>query len=156
MTDDQLERWKDCVLDALNYLSELNMNIFPVYLESDLIYSYTVTGGNIPFEVYDMPLHGILCAEEDCEAVYGYIKKFSNNKNYNMVLRNVSPNTDEESLSIIIPKNVCATRCIGDKNVIMMDNNIEHLSNSHVIDILDWVLEVLSDEYDKISEDEDD
>ena len=102
MTDEQFERWQSCVEDAMGYLEALHMGIYPVYLETNQLYSYTVNGGKQSFEVYDIPLSDVILHDE--QEFIDLLKQRSNSEEYTIVLRDISPDTDERGLSIVVPK----------------------------------------------------
>ena len=154
MTEDQLNQWKACVGDAIEYLTSLHMQIFPIYLETNKIYSYSVEGGDQLFNIYDIPLADLIT--DDDTAFMEYITKYSNQEMFNLVLRNVSPETDDETLSIIIPKTVCAMRYFDNKTRMLIDNNIEHLSNPYTLMALSTTIEMMMYEYFRIMGGEDD
>ena len=154
MTEDQLNQWKACVGDAIEYLTSLHMQIFPIYLETNKIYSYSVEGGDQLFNIYDIPLADLIT--DDDTAFMEYITKYSNQEMFNLVLRNVSPETDDETLSIIIPKTVCAMRYFDNKTRMLIDNNIEHLSNPYTLMALSTTIEMMMYEYFLIMGGEDD
>ena len=146
MTEDQLKRWKKCVTETIDYLISLHMNIYPIYLETKEIFAYPVDGGDQTFNIYDIPLSTLL-TEEDSESFMEYLNKYTNKEEYTLVMRGVSPDTDSESRSLIVPRNACAVQLFGDVTGIMIDNNIYHLTNPYISLILNAVMEILFYEY---------
>lgn len=156
MTESQFEKWQNFISWTIEFVVSLQMRIFPIYLETPTVYSYTVDGDGVEFEVYDLPLADMLENAEDRDGFLKHIKQYSNSEQYNMVLREVSPNTEDESMSIIVPKNVCSVRSFGGKNVVLIDNNILHIKNPFITDILDFITDNLYNGYCNIIEDEND
>ena len=48
---------------------------------------------------------------------------------------------------------MCSVRSLGDKNVVLIDNNILHIQNPIISDILDWITDNLHNGYCNILED---
>lgn len=153
MTESQFDKWQAFVSWTIEFIVNLHMRIYPIYLETPAVFSYVVNGGDTDFTVYDLPLADMLENAKDKDAFLHHIKQYSNSDMFNMVLRDVSPNTEGESMSIIVPKNVCSVRSLGDKNVVLIDNNILHIQNPIISDILDWITDNLHNGYCNILED---
>lgn len=154
MTEKQFHKWQAYVSWTIDFIVNLHMRIYPIYLETATVFSYVVNDGDRDFEVYDLPLNDMLNNAEDKDAFLQHIQQYSNSDMFNMVLRDVSPNTDTDSTSIIVPKNVCSVRSLGEKNVVLIDNNILHITNPFIIDMLDWITDNLHSGYTSILEEE--
>ena len=151
MTDEQLDEWKACVTTTLNTICDLDLNILPVYIESRSIYGYPFTFDDETFDVYDIPLKDIWDYTEDTAKLVQELKWISNDSEHSMILRNKTADTEEDSISMMIPQSLCAIINFDEKTGILFDNNINHMGNPLVRNLLETLADCLKSSYDQIT-----
>lgn len=147
MTDEAYEEWRDFIHESLEVIAGLQMNIYPVYIETKSLYSYDVGKG---VSVYDIPIDGMDYDNADMLfKLHGDGKDTEDSNNFALFLRAPS-DASEGKPSVIIPKDTTVIGSLGEITAVLFDNNVNHIGNPFIIPILSSFCDAIVGKYKEL------
>ena len=147
MTDESFEKWRDFIHKSLEAIAGLQMNIFPVYIETKSLYTYEVGSG---VSVCDIPIDAM--DYEDAEML---LELRGDGKNDLALCVRAPSDASEGKPSVLIPKETTVIGSLGEITAVLFDNNVNHIGNPFIIPILSSFCDAIISKHNELCDGED-